>query len=533
MPDTLKEFSNLSNKSYSHLKPGTGVQLMTTSASQQAVIKGISVDNPKSRSIDIRVGSATGTIIASATKTETLSGNEIIDNSSSLYATTSTVPVLTSWVLHTPTFEHDGGNITNIGADGRSDWGAVGTANSDLLGKIKQYDLADPLFEGQSYTGNTQFWKGTETEIQYANSQSNHATSTGQMGEVYKGADGKWYGWSSTDSDSQRGIIYRWDSDGTNRTTLANTSGDKQNIWDGSRYIYSFRNGTHSNHYLYDTNNGGSSSTFGTRQYDGTDGGTNSHRHLGGQPQRHAWMYCDGFALVTGRSGSIGSSSEEQWPKLLDLRGVVAGNGARVMDFNYNHTYSGYNFASNSYVRNSIAIVKGTNSHYYAVFGYRNNDSHSSADNGITIYDMGKDMESFMSGGRNPSYTVRCTVPNLVSTGGDRNYLLYRNSARGQSFHCNQWANTTAIADGWLYSFADRYNTGSSGAGGVDGTYRAVRINIQSIVENGLTTDAQVEYFGTTSDALRSGCWRASLVESAVDPGFGNVNLRTTGILVT
>tara|TARA_B100001996_G_scaffold30535_1_gene23203 strand:- start:3159 stop:4760 length:1602 start_codon:yes stop_codon:yes gene_type:complete len=533
MPDTLKEFSNLSNKSYSHLKPGTGVQLMTTSASQQAVIKGISVDNPKSRAIDIRVGSATGTIVASATKTETLSGNEIIDNSSSLYATTSTVPTLTSWVLHTPTFEHDGGNITNIGADGRSDWGAVGTANSDLLGKLKQYDLADPLFEGETYTGTTQFWKGTETELQYANAQSNHASTQGFMGEVYKGADGKWYGWSSIDNDNTKGTIYRWDSDGTNRTTLANTSGDKQNIWDGSRYIYSFRNSTHTSHYLYDTNNGGSSSTFGTRQFDGSDGGTNSHRHLGGQPQRHAWMYCDGFAVVSGRSGSVGSSSEEQWPKLLDLRGVVAGNGANVMDFNYNHTYSNYNFASGSYIRNSVAIVKGTTGHYYGVFCWRNNDSHSSNDNGMTIYDFGKDVASYMSAGRNPTYTRRIKVNDIASNADDRYHILYKLSGRGNSFHCNQWANTTAIADGWLYGFADRFNEGQSGYGSVNGLYKAVRINIQSIVENGLSQDTQFEYFGSSADELRSGCWRASLVDSAVDPGFGNINLRTTGILVT
>tara|TARA_E500000331_G_scaffold331069_1_gene353118 strand:+ start:19 stop:1620 length:1602 start_codon:yes stop_codon:yes gene_type:complete len=533
MADTLKEFSNLSNKSYSHLKPGTGVQLMTTSASQQAVIKGISVDNPKSRGVDIRVGSVTGTIIASATKTETLSGNEIIDNSSSLYATTSSVPVLTSWVLHTPTFEHNGGDTSNIGADGRSDWGAVGTANSDLLGKIKQYDLPDPMFQGEVYTGNSKFWKYTETELSYANSQSIHASTQGFMGEVYKGADGKWYGWSSIDNDNTKGHIYRWDSNGTNRTVLGNTGTDMQNAWDGSRYIYSFRPGTHSTHYVYDTNNNGSATSFHTLQYDGENGGTNSHRHLGGQAQRHAWMYVDGFIIMSGRSGSMTNSAEEQYPKLIDVRNVVSGGGARVMHFDRSNTNGHYNFSGNSYIRNSVAIVKGTNSKYYAVLAFRNNDTQTSNDNGLCIWDMGEDMAVFMAGGNSPGRTRLARVPNIVSNSTAQYYLMYRMSARGQSFHCNQFANTSAIADGYLYSFADRRNTGSSSYGSVTDEYTAVRINIQDICDNSYTVDTQIEWFGETHGSLISGAWAAELIETAVDSGFGDINLRTTGILVT
>ena len=537
MADTLKEFSNLSNKSYSHLKPGAGVQLMTTSGSQKAVVKGITVDNPKARSVDIRVGSATGTIIANTSKSETLSGNEIIDNSSSLYATTSTVPSVTSWVNHTPVFWHNS-QEANEGADGRSGSG-VGTGNSHLLGKFKQFNLTNILFEGDTYDGKTQFWGVAPTDVAYANSQSNHASASSsypEMGEVYKGADGKWYGWSSIDNDDKKGIIYRWDADGANRTELANTSGDKQNVWDGSRYIYSFRNSTHSSHYVYDTNNGGSSSTFGTLQYDGTDGGTNSHRHIGGQTQRHAWSYADGFCIVSGRSGSVGSSSEEQWPKLIDLRNVASGGGAKVMDFNYDHTHAGYNFASGSYIRNSNAIVKGTTGRYYAVFAWRNNDQWNSVDNGLTIYDMGTDMGTYMAGGRQPSFTRRAGLTSMFSNSTKAYWLNRRLSARGANFHCNQFANTTALADGYLYTFADRYHDSSSGAGGVSGSsglYKALRINIQDIVENGFTVDTQFEYFGSDSERLRSGAWSTELVDSAVDGGFGNINLRTTGILVT
>ena len=86
MADTLKEFSAFSNKKYSDLK--TGLTLATTSGSERAVIKNISIKNKNSRPIDITEGSITGPQVATGT-TDGFSGNEIMDNSQTLHASTS------------------------------------------------------------------------------------------------------------------------------------------------------------------------------------------------------------------------------------------------------------------------------------------------------------------------------------------------------------------------------------------------------------------------------------------------------------
>ena len=536
MADTLKEFSNLTNKSYSHLKTGgSGVTLVTTSGSQQAVIKGISIDNPNSRAIDIRVGSATGTKIASSSASETLSGNEILDNSSSLVAVTTTEPALTSWTNHTPVFDH-GGNSSYRGADGWLGFGAVATSGSGLLGKTKRHDMTNVVFTGGTYEPTTAFWTSTPVDIQYANATTNHASdgSNAHMGEVYKGADGKYYGWTNWENSPKRGTIYRWDSDGSNRTALANSDGTNNlNCWDGSRYIYSFRANTDQSHRYFDTNNGGSSATFATKDPDGGTSANSGMRETNGETYRLAYYYCDGYIALSGRSGQNPSSNYSRWPKFVDVTTVTTNQQAKILTINHDHAHMSYNHAGGNPVRNSNAIIKGTNGKYYLVFAWRNNDTNSSADNGFTVWNMGTDISTWMAGGHQTGFTTRFNVPQVVSSGGERNGLMYKCSNRSNAWHGNQFANSSAIADGKLYMFGNRQGTGSGGNGSVGSPYNAMYIDIQHIVENSLTINTQAKAFGTDSDNLTSGAWKAHVEDSAVDAGYGNINFRTTGILVT
>ena len=537
MADTLKEFSNLTNKSYSHLKTGgSGVTLVTTNGSQQAVVKGVSIDNPNSRAIDIRVGSATGTKIASSSASETLSGNEILDNSSSLVAVTTTEPKLTSWTNHSPVF-YNGNQAAYEGADGWLGYGAVPVSGSTLLGKTKRHDMTDVVFTGGTYEPTTTFWTTTPTSIQYANAVTNHASDGGNphMGEVYKGADGKYYGWTNWEDATKRGTIYRWDADGSNRTALSNTDGvtGQLNCWDGSRYIYSFRANTDSSHRYYDTNNGGTDATFATKDPDGGTSANSGMRETNGETERLCYYYCDGYIALSGRSGQNPSSNYSRYPKFVDVRTVTTNQEARILTINHDHAHMSYNHAGGGVCRHSNAIIKGTNGKYYLVFAWRNNETATSNDNGYTVWDMGTDITTWMGGGHQQGYTTRFNINQVVSVGGRRLGLIYKASNRSNAWHGNQFANSSAIADGKLYMFGNRQSTGSGGTGAVGALDSAIYIDIQDIVENGLTIDTQSTAFGTDSDNLNSGAWKAHVEDSAVDAGFGNINIRTTGILVT
>tara|TARA_B100001250_G_scaffold109317_1_gene92313 strand:+ start:1378 stop:2901 length:1524 start_codon:yes stop_codon:yes gene_type:complete len=92
MADSLKQFYANSNLSYTDLS-GTGTTIASTTGSQKAVIKDIDISNPNGKTLKASIDDVT---IATSTKTETLFGNVILDNSKAIKLSASEKPVWTS-----------------------------------------------------------------------------------------------------------------------------------------------------------------------------------------------------------------------------------------------------------------------------------------------------------------------------------------------------------------------------------------------------------------------------------------------------
>ena len=79
MADTLKEFSSSTAITYDTLI-GDGHTLASTTGSQKAVIKDISISNANRRTLDVKLGTGVG-VSSTNNSIDTLSGNFILDNS--------------------------------------------------------------------------------------------------------------------------------------------------------------------------------------------------------------------------------------------------------------------------------------------------------------------------------------------------------------------------------------------------------------------------------------------------------------------
>ena len=92
MADSLKQFYANDDISYTDLA-GTGLTIASTTGSQKAVIKDIDISNPNNKTLTASIDNVP---IASISKTETLYGNVILDNSKEIKLTASAKPVWTS-----------------------------------------------------------------------------------------------------------------------------------------------------------------------------------------------------------------------------------------------------------------------------------------------------------------------------------------------------------------------------------------------------------------------------------------------------
>ena len=293
MADELKEFSNLTGKTYTDFK--TGVTIASTTATQTAVVKNVSVvRSATSGDLKITVDSITGHQVGKIEETSSLAGNELLGNSQSLIISNGDIPLFN--------------RLDKMGCTGAD--GATGTAGTPSSSSHSTY-TAHPNYTfassknrsvafASSHTGNASDWDPAEvlkpTQTPLSSFTGNERETGGNITnmtdvactERYKGADGSWYFYiqngrdittrltASANEVIDKGKLYKIDSTATDGRTIVVGSafGDYSNrydglCWDRVRYWWLFKRNT-SIVVRYDTQTGATTNINMKRRYLGT-----------------------------------------------------------------------------------------------------------------------------------------------------------------------------------------------------------------------------------------------------------------------
>lgn len=285
MTDTLKQFSSSESISYSTLI-GSGHSLASTTGSQKAVIKDVSISNAKGRQLDVTLGSVDGVAVASTTnKIDTLSGNLILDNSNSIHLSSPDTCAITD-------FRQTGwGNGDDKTQDHFVKWGNVGTQFGSF-----EWDGWIPGMLGIS--GNSDPWGGKNVEIGF--SLQNVSSSFVANGRFY---------WNHKRSSSTYGVdtMRSTPIPGTNNNDIYTYGSGKAAVmvYDGTRYIYTLGNGDTALR-KYDTTTLGSSDTYTSINLLQPDSDS-AAQTINTQQYPCGYYYRDGFILINGGNGQASS----------------------------------------------------------------------------------------------------------------------------------------------------------------------------------------------------------------------------------
>ena len=378
MADTLKQFSDISDKTLSELN--SGVTLVSASGSEKLVIKGISVDNQKGRSVDIRLGSTTGTKVANVASTATLSGNEIVDNSQSLVATSGAELVFTDLIkagwgerLLDHTSEDDPRTRTNS------------------MGIMKLRSGSDSaVFTPDTWVG--EVTRSGRSTIPFPSS-ADDGVSGKDWGESWEDKFGNlWVFGTASDKDfeingsnASRDTLYKIQNDSSNDASdnLKTFGSCRMLVYDGDRYIYAIHS-THNYIKKYDTHANPTTDTFTqVPVYDCTTGDTTAFTFaLDGE--QSTCYYRDGYLIWWGeRSTGVGSRfsiTELATGKTKQLYDTVPSDG------NY-HDGKG----TNGNTRRTLGMTKDSNGDYFAWICNWGSNNQEAGHNFWHVTNMGND----------------------------------------------------------------------------------------------------------------------------------------------
>lgn len=494
MADTLKEFSAHSDKNYTNMT--TGVNLVTTSGSEKAVVKTVSFENPNGRNITIREGSATGPLVASSSeKTGSFTGNEILDNSQSLVAmTTDTVSV--TGMICTGWFES---RYNHSALDG--DLTGVRVYNTPAV-SFGEYDGSDIATGSSSNYSDTPFSDsvGTTKFTRYLRGVSWSCT----------GKDGRFYWTHHTDNDHQMGShgntnrhsLYR--VNGNSTTSFTQIAGNNQcyyAAYDDERYIYFGSGG--STITKYDTDPGSTNGNTTTIQLKAENSTTTNMGNFSIDQYAVGSYFRDNYWLINPKSDT---SSDAGCPRIVD---VTTGYTKKLPYLN-----KSYSSVSSGNLRRSLAIGKDSNGNYWAVIGHYYEDSDHE-NNCFQCTNLGTDPRTtFIPSGQT------WKANRVIGIGATRSARRHA-AVDGRRF--GNPGGTMIHSPGldrYLFTIGNRYQYSSNASG----NEHLTRYDLDNMSAGFATTIA-----GT----FPAGCFRLTKDPSLADGAFGNINLRTTGILVT
>lgn len=521
MADVLKEFSNLTGKTLTELT--AGVTLVSTDGSKKAVIKGIAVENPKGRAVDIRLNSKTGTKIAGAGATKTLGGNEILDNSQSLVASTDSELVLNRFdVVGWYEGQYSTGSSSNdfdfntrkqVIMSHSTPKGPMFTPNSwdtafpstpdvavafpKLTGTTADFflenNIKDSFFDKD---GNMWFWgAGGCGNIEYMSTYSGNQGSLGNQ-MLHRMRPGAYSGAITSYGSSNDARIM---------------------FYDGSRYIYTGKHGE-TKLRKYDTHTIGTSNTYtDLNLYADNSGSTALTLQL--EPAAAGCYYhSSGFAAIYGYGGSV---SDGRAFRIIDLS---TGRTKALHDNNYDYlSMNGYTGTGSQ--RRSLALVENTAGELWAIIGnWHNNTNNTSARNGWSLTNLGTDPAACLAD--NGTF-VDTKYFNTYSLAGNdaswANYIRQKSAGDGNGYFGNprgMFAHTPNVKR-YLTLIGNKYQRTDT-----QSTYARMRLDFDNI-------SSSYGWFEHKSGAFKAGCYRAVYDTNEAETSFGTVNFRTTGIEVT
>lgn len=523
MADELKEFSNLTGKTLTELT--NGVTLASTDANKKAVIKNVAVENPSGRSVDLRLNSKTGTKIAGNNSTQTLSGNEILDNSQSLVASTTAELVLNS-VDIVGWWE---GRLSEGSSSNRYDF-----TRRKHFGIMSHSTPAGPMFTPDSWDGSLPTTPDVTVDYPKITDMTNtYGYWLEGISDSFFDKDGNmWFWGAGSHGDPERPSTTSGNAAALNNqqlhrvkagtlanslTSYGNNSDARIMFYDGSRYIYT---GKHNETKLrkYDTHTIGTSNTYtDLNLYDDNSGSTALTLEL--EPASAGCYYHPmGFAAIYGYGGS---NSDGRAFRIIDLS-----TGRTKALHDYNHSYNDVDgYGGNSNARRSLALCKNSKGELWAVIGnWHNNTNNADARNGWSLTNLGTDPAACLAD--NGSFVDTRYYHMWGVSGADSQYASWmRHKAGGEGAYFGNprgfFMHTPNVV-GKLYLIGNKYRRSDT-----DNSHCFWELDMDNITgEWGWMTLKS----GST---YKAGCYRAVYDTNKAESGFGSVNFRTTGIEVT
>ena len=523
MADTLKEFSNLSGKTLTELT--AGVTLVSTDGSKKAVIKGIAIENPKGRAVDIRLNSKTGTKIAGAGATQTLGGNEILDNSQSLVASTDSELVLNRFDVvgwwegrwsegsssdafkfneqrhHImsyaspvgPMFTPDSWDMTHAAYPDKKVAFPTITDTTNTNGFYIEENISDTFFDKD---GNLWLWGAGshgDTKVQTSTGGSSGSVGNQQLHRI------------------KTGTI-------ANSRTSYGSSGDARIMfYDGSRYIYTGKHGE-TKLRKYDTHTIGTSNTYTDLNLYGNNSGSTALELQLEPCAAGCYYHSSGFAAIYGEGG--GSETDGKVFRIVDLS-----TGRTKALHDYNRNYNSVNgYAGNNTARRSLALVENTKGELWAVIGNWGSQSNSTtARNGWSLTNLGTDPAACLADNGSFVDTMYFDTHTLAGQDGQwNNYIRQKSAGSGEYFGNPRgfFAHTPNVKR-YLTLIGNKYQRNDT-----NDTYSKFRLDFDDPAN-------EWGWFEHISGAYKAGCYRAVYDTNEAETGFGTVNFRTTGIEVT
>lgn len=526
MADTLKQFSDITDKTLSELT--AGVTLVTTGSSEKAVIKGISIENPKARKVDITLNTLTGTKIANAGSTTTLSGNEILDNSQSLIASTGSSLVFTDAIVA----GWGEGNNNNS-----SDGFPISRTNADGLYKMNT-GATGAVFTPDTWSGTI---SGTNRSTQPFPASSDDNARGKSWGESWEDKFGNlWIIHTASNkdfeingTDKSRNVLYKLNNDASQ--TAANnlkTFGNCSMIhYDGERYLYAFCSGLN---YIkkYDTHANPNTDTFTQVPLYNCAVSDTTALTISLDGEQNTSYYRDGYVIWV---GEIGSGASHRF----SITELATGKTKALFDTQYTGTANDGKQTQN-YSRRTLGMTKDSNGDYFAWIANWSDTTQDVDNNFWCVTNMGSDPKTtyipYAQGSESTDAAKKTYEIDMWSCmgtpgGGDNNHyrMVHRTATlNGEYFDAPRGATVhTPGVDRYNYITSEFYWSGSLQT--MQGNYHSYILDFDQI--GTAKKGGFCSRNGNTN--WRSGSLQLRKDQNQAADAFGKLSFRTTGILVT
>lgn len=508
MADTLKEFSSSTAITYDTLI-GDGHTLASTTGSQKAVIKDISISNANRRTLDVKLGTGVG-VSSTNNSIDTLSGNFILDNSNSLKLSTNDKCSITD-------FRQTGwGNGDDMTQNDFVKWGDIGTQFGDFgwTGTIEGM-LTDQ--------NNNHPWGGTVTELGFNITNPSYSFV----------ANGRWY-WvhKRTSGNYGTNTMRSTPAPGTGSSDIRTYGSNKAMVmaYDGNRYIYTLGDSDTALR-KYDTTTLGSSDTYTTVNLLQPD--SSSALTWRGSTYPCGYFYRDGYILVNGSTGQTGTY-EQSGPMIISVA-----TGKTKMIYDPFRTSSYFGNVTMPYQRRALGIAKDSKGTYWAmisnVYVYQND---SDGRNSVCICSLGSDIENdFLASGKTyGSPRIHRLLDHDPSSAYNSNAQRRIGQIMCQSgYHFGNPSGPLMHTPGMIGKLATNYVTyysdgNTSRSGLTEQDYSQVLFDFDNATAD---TSDFMKVKGRGNQRPHKGEISGYVDAAGASGGFGTIKARTSGILIT